>query len=279
MLVRVVTSIAEVDDRRPVAYETLPAPPDARPRRTNAIPASTLSLADTHRITTQIHGRTVDVFVFDHHRSAFALWCHAAARLGRPLTLMTLDRHFDLQAPRAAAPDHRSPLEELDRFARHRLAPSNDDHIRAAMEAGAIGDGLFIARSHAPDDFDALQLWTDARGMTHRCLAARTVGERRSACDAFVEASQEIALDLDLDCFTTRSDGHPDEVLAWDRERIDAFLRPPGSDAFWSAVLERTRVITLAREPFHCGGFAQGARLWLDFAEVFFERLLGVPQP
>jgi len=250
-----------------------------RVRGIKAIATPTLSLADVHRVTTEIRGRTVDVFIFDHHRSAFALWCLAAARLGRPLTLVTLDRHFDLQPPRAAAPDHRSPLEALDLFARHRLAPSNDDHIRAAMEAGALCDGLFIARSHQPADFDALQDWTDPHGRAHRCLSARTVAERRSACDAFVEASQDIALDLDLDCFTTRSDGHPDEVLAWDRERIDAFLRPPGSDAFWSAVLERTRVATLAREPFHCGGFAQGARLWLDFAEVFFERLLGVPQP
>lgn len=192
---------------------------------------------------------------------------------------MTLDRHFDLQTPRAAAPDHRSPLDELDRFARHALAPSNDDHIRAAMEAGAITDGLFLARSHEPADLDALREWTDARGLTHRSLTARTVAERKGACDALVEEAEDIVLDLDLDCFTTRSDGHPDEVLAWDRERIEGFLRPPGSDPFWSAVLERTRLITLAREPYHCGGLAQGARLWLDFAEVFFERLLGVPQP
>lgn len=197
----------------------------------------------------------------------------------RPLTLVTLDRHFDLQPPRAVAPDHRVSLEELDAFARHRLAPSNDDHIRAAMAAGAINDGLFIARSHEPVDFDALGAWTDDQGRRHRCVAAKTVALRGSAADQLVEAASDIVLDVDLDCFTTRSDGHPDEVLAWDAERIDAFLRPPGSDAFWNSVFKRTRLVTIAREPFHCGGFAHGARLWLDFAEVFFERLLNVPQP
>lgn len=241
--------------------------------------APTLALADVHRVTTEIRGRTVEVFLFDHHRSSFALWCHVAARLGRPLSLVTLDRHFDLEPPRAPAPDHRVPLEELDLFARHRLAPSNDDHIRAAMEAGAISDGLFVARSHEPRDFPALRDWTDARGMSHRSVVARTIAERRPDADAFVERAQDIVLDIDLDCFTTRSDGHPDEVLAWDRERIDSFLRPPGSEPFWAAILERTRVVTIAREPFHCGGFAQGARLWLDMADVFFERLLEVPQP
>ncbi|MBI5544373.1 MAG: hypothetical protein HY901_10815, partial [Deltaproteobacteria bacterium] len=65
----------------------------------------------------------------------------------------------------------------------------------------------------------------------------------------------------------------------WDAEHIDAFLRPPDSERFWGPVLERTRLVTLAREPYHCGGLERGARLWRDFSEVFFGRLLGVPAP
>lgn len=232
-----------------------------------------------HRVTAPVAGRLTDIYIFDHHRSAFALWCQAAAELKHPLTLVTLDRHFDLEPPRAQAPDHRAPLDELDAFARHRLAPSNDDHVRAAMAAGAIDDGLFIARSHEPADFDSLRSWVDGEGRRHRGVMARTVAERGNAGDELVEAARDVVLDIDLDCFTTRSDAHPDEVLAWDTERIDAYMRPPGSGSFWNAVLERTRLVTIAREPFHCGGFGQGARLWLDFASVFFERVLNVPAP
>jgi hypothetical protein len=88
-----------------------------------------------------------------------------------------------------------------------------------------------------------------------------------------------VVLDIDLDCFTTRSDGHPDEVLCWDAEQIESFLKPPGSERFWTSVLARTQLVTIAREPYHCGGFERAARLWLAFSEVFFRRLLGVPAP
>jgi hypothetical protein len=44
-------------------------------------------------------------------------------------------------------------------------------------------------------------------------------------------------------------------------------------------VLSRTSLVTIAREPYHCGGLDRGAQLWRDFAEVFFRRLLGVPPP
>ncbi len=241
--------------------------------------AATLALADVHRVTTRVAGRPVEVFVFDHHRTAFTVWCDAAARLGKPLRLVTLDRHMDLGVPAALAPDHRSPLEELDGFARHRLAPSNDDHIVAAMEAGAISDALVIARSHRPPDLGRFQPFRDRRGVAHPTAFADTVDALSPEQLALVQQGGELVLDVDLDCFTTMSDGHLDEVLTWDREQIEGFLLPPDSAPFWSAVLAQTRIVTLAREPYHCGGFGRGAKLWLDFAEVFFSQLLGVPPP
>jgi len=75
------------------------------------------------------------------------------------------------------------------------------------------------------------------------------------------------------------SDAHPDEVVPWDAEHIDAFLRPPDWERFWAPLFQRTCLVTIAREPYHCGGLSRGARLWAEFAEVFFRRLLGVPAP
>lgn len=239
----------------------------------------TLALADVHRATTELDGRIVDVFIFDHHRTAFTLWCHAAKERGGALTLLTLDRHFDFEPAPADVPAFTSSLAELDLFARHRLEPSNDNHVRAAMQSGAIDDALAIARSHAPSDLGTLALWHDADGRAHRLIDAPTLDRRPSTFDDALDQAHALVFDVDLDCFTTRSDAHPDEVLAWDGERIEAFLAPPGTEHFWAAVRKKTQLITLAREPFHSGGFAQAARLWLDFSEVFFERILRVPAP
>lgn len=239
----------------------------------------TLALADVHRVTTEVGANRLEIRVFDHHRTAFTLWSRAAAALGRAPTLLTLDRHMDFGTPTRAPPPHDAPLPELDAYARHVLATSNDDHIVAAMQAGAIGDAVVVARSHEPPDLQAFRPYVDPSGRTHRCRFAPTLGALLAAREPLLDDAAELVLDVDLDCFTTRSDGHPDEVLPWDAARIDAFLRPPGAETFWPSVLARVRLVTIAREPFHCGGFERGARLWLDFSEVFFRRLLGVPAP
>ncbi len=238
-----------------------------------------LQLAHVHRIGTRIGGQAREVFVFDHHRSAFTVWCHAAQALGAPLTLLSLDRHLDLGLPQAPPPELSSTLESLDAYARLALAPTNDDHIAAAMEAGALADAALIARSHAPPSLAAFQPYRDRAGREHRCAFSANLDGASEDVLGLLQQAPAIALDIDLDCFTTLSDAHPDEVLIWDRELIEGFLFPPDSGPFWATVLPKVQVVTLAREPYHCGGLGRGARLWLDFAEVFFRRLLEVPPP
>ncbi|MGC4116730.1 MAG: hypothetical protein QM765_19645 [Myxococcales bacterium] len=237
-----------------------------------------LSLAHVHRVTTHLGERTVDLFVFDHHRSAFPLWARFAAERG-PLTLVTLDRHMDLERPASPPPAYASPLEELDAYARWKLSPRNDDHVLAALDCGALTDAVVLARSHAPTGLAGLHLYKDAGGRSHRVEVARTVEDAGPEALALVRSAGRIALDVDLDCFTTLSDAHLDEVVTWDAEHIDAFLRPPGSEDLWRQVLAKVCVVTIAREPYHCGGLERGARLWGEFSRVFFGRLLGVPAP
>ncbi len=237
-----------------------------------------LSLAHVHRVTTRLGERPVELFVFDHHRGAFPLWARFAQEAG-PLTLVTLDRHMDLERPAHPPPALSSPLRELDEYARWRLSPRSDDHVLAAMEAGAVGDAAVFARSHAPADLAGLHPYKDAGGRSHRVEIARTVEDASPEALGLVRSAERVALDVDLDCFTTLSDAHPDEVVPWDAEHIDAFLRPPGSEELWRLVLARVCVVTLAREPYHCGGLERGARLWGEFSRVFFGRLLGVPAP
>jgi hypothetical protein len=186
---------------------------------------------------------------------------------------------MDLERPARLLPPEARSVEALDGYARFGLSPRNDDHVVAAMEAGAIGDAVILARSHQPPSLDAFRPYLDAGGRAHRCAFAGSVDRAGPEALELIAAAPAIALDVDLDCFTTRSDGHHDEVLAWDAELIDAFLRPPDSQAFWGPVLARTRVVTVAREPYHCGGFGRSATLWTAFADCFFGRLLGVPAP
>ncbi len=233
-----------------------------------------------------------DAFLFDPHRLALPAWALAIEEQRRPALLVTLDRHFDLVPP--ADLDHLPPddadLRALDEYARWTLDVRNYDHVIAAMETGLVGDVIAIARGRPRGAFDD-EVWTDRRGRAHRVVRAPTVDRLADAfgtddaapesreARALIESAQDIILDVDLDCFTTMSDADPTEVVPWPRDLIRRHLLPHGSEAFWSTVLARTRVLTIAREPAHCGGILAANRLFEDMAEVLFRELLDVEPP
>ena len=232
-----------------------------------------------------------DAFVFDPHRLALPAW---AAAIGDrpPALLITLDRHFDLVPPAdpAAVPDRSAGLRAIDEHTRWALSVRNTDHIVAAMEAGIVGDVLAIARS-SPQGAHPGETWIDRRGGTHHILRARTVDRlvadwetpaatpEAQRLAAWLKAGVPVLLDIDLDCFTSQSDADPTDVLPWPRHLIREFLLPPGAAPFWDAVLGNCVTLTLAREPYHCGGLGGAARLFLDVSEVLFGELLGVDLP
>lgn len=232
-----------------------------------------------------------DAFLFDPHRLAFPCWALALAD-ARPALLVTLDRHFDLVRPKnvEAVPDASEPLRTLDEYARWQLDFRNYDHILAAMEAGIVGDVIAIARSRPRGALEGNE-YLDRRGEKHVILGASTIDR---LADGFGSASQSpeaqdaegiirnarsVILDIDLDCFTTPSDADPTDVVPWSRELVRRLLRPPGSDPFWDAVLFKSRVLTIAREPLHCGGVIAANRLFEDVSEVLFRELLGTDLP
>lgn len=250
-----------------------------------------LRLAGITRLS--LHGGRgpTDAYVFDPHRLALPSW--ALALEGKPPALLvTLDRHFDLVAPAdpAAVPDRSAGLRAIDEHARWSLAVRNTDHVVAAMEAGLIGDVIAIARAKPAGAIEAPS-WTDRRGGLHRIVRATNVdriadgfgtdapGPGAREVEPLLEGDGPIVLDLDLDCFTTPSDADPTELLPWPRELIRRFLLPEGSAPLWDRILSRCVALTLAREPYHCGGLVAGARLFEEAAPVLFEELLGVELP
>lgn len=232
-----------------------------------------------------------DAFLFDPHRLAFPCWA-LALNGQRPALLVTLDRHFDLVPPRdpAGVPEAAAPLRELDEYARWNLDVRNYDHVLAAMEAGLVADAIVIARARPRHAFEGAE-YIDRRGEKHRILATTTIdriadgfggaGQSPEAQDAeqLIRKARSAILDVDLDCFTSPSDADPTDVVPWPRELIRRQLRPPGSEPFWDAVLFKARVLTIAREPLHCGGVVAANRLFEDVGEVLFRELLGTDLP
>ena len=250
-----------------------------------------LRLAGVTRLALDSRRGPRDAFFFDPHRLALPSWAVALEDRG-PALLVTLDRHFDLVAPAdpAAVPSREAGLQALDAHARWKLDVRNYDHVLAAMEAGIIGDALVLARA-TPRGAFAGAVYTDSRGREHRLIRARSVdavaegfgtpaaSPEARALEAALGEAPTVLLDVDLDCFTSPSDADPTEVLPWPQETIRRFLCPPGSEAFWEAVLSRSLALTLAREPAHCGGILAGNRLLEDALQVLFVELLGAELP
>lgn len=230
-----------------------------------------------------------DAYLFDPHRLALPAWAAALGEAGAPALLVTLDRHFDLVPPAhpERVPDRSAGLRALDEHARWSLDVRNYDHILAAMEAGLVGDALFIARA-APRGAYTADTYTDTRGRVHRLVRVPTVDAAAQAlaldpphqgARALLEGEGPLVLDVDLDCFTSLSDADPTQVLPWPRAAIRDFLLPPDSEAFWERVLARSVALTLAREAHHCGGVLAADALFADASAVLFEELLRTALP
>ena len=230
-----------------------------------------------------------DAYVFDPHRLALSSWA-LGLESRPPALLLTFDRHMDLVAPTGPVPDVSVGVLALDAFVRQSLDVRNVDHILAAMDAGLLTDAWVFARSHPRGAVQGPE-WTDTRGRTHRLTRmprlaplledydAPAPGSLAADFKAALAQHEDVVLDLDLDCFTTPNDADPDVLLSWTREMIRDFLCPPGSEVFWDAVLAKTRVLTLAREPHHCGGLIAAGRLFEELAHVLFRELLQVDLP
>ncbi|MCI0573599.1 MAG: hypothetical protein L0Y66_22905, partial [Myxococcaceae bacterium] len=108
------------------------------------------------------------------------------------------------------------------------------------------------------------------------CPTARPLARE---AEALLSRAGQVLLDVDLDCFTSPSDADPTEVLPWPKGTIRTFLLPEGSGPFWDAVLARCSALTLAREPYHCGGLVASGRLLEEALGVLFGELLGADLP
>lgn len=216
-------------------------------------------------------------FVFDPHRLAMSCWAEVS---DRPSLLLTLDRHFDTVPP-VNPPERGLSVDALDLHAREKLDHRNYDHVLASMSAGLISEAIIVARAKpvgsvtVRDDLitaPTLDLISAEWGTAH----ATPEGKRAFAA---VERAKSIILDVDLDCFTTPSDADPTTIVPWSLELIRDFIKPRGSEAFWSSVLGKCVGFTFAREPSHCGGLIASGRLFEHACQVLFVELFQTDLP
>lgn len=246
-----------------------PSPEALEPLRLAGV--TRVSLAPRH---------TFEAFLFDPHRLALGSWAYAMehARVEGPATLLTFDRHFDLVPPGQPAnvPDRTAGFLALDAHARLQLDVRNVDHIVAAMEAGLVGDVVALARSSPRGALES-DRWIDRRGKRHAITRAPSLAEFLDVGGRLPEGP--VLLDIDLDAFTTLQEVEPHDVLLWSRLQARRLLVPEGCGDFWMDVLPRTVALTVALEPYHCGGITRGHVLFLECGPAIFEELLGVGVP
>lgn len=215
-------------------------------------------------------------FVFEAHRLALSCWAELSA--GRPLLLLSMDRHFDTVLPQHW-PGADTSWASLESYAREQLDVRNFDHILAAMRAHVVSDAILIARAKpvgaVTSDWEGHALITSPTldGITADWGSARASPEGKRAYEA-IERASAIVLDVDIDCFTSPSDAEPTTVVPWPIELIREFVRPKGSQAFWEQVLPKCVGLTVAKESGHCGGLVAGGRLFEATAQEICVELL-----
>lgn len=228
------------------------------------------------------------VFIFKNHRTSFYYWCKARKEFGisDSFFVVTMDKHNDLfpLLPEKIAEIQTLDLNNLvkvEDFVKNKLKKLNDDYIFAAMEAGVIGDILIMS-----PDVHALSLkeYPDKLGRIHRifhCIWPGDLsGTRGMLTDSIdpenrelirsigydTNGNQNIALDIDLDFFTYF---YCDKIYVIREENFKDIF---SDDCLIWWIYNRARLITIAKEPWACGGAQNSKRILRLLDKYFLQR-------
>lgn len=239
--------------------------------------------------------------------------------LPKPCKVVMMDRHHDGLAPRKAetmdairrlrAEGITYPA--LIEFTRDALSSLDDDWLRAGMELGMFTDAVVFGveedLGENPFSFvDHLgqehRIWTN-RGLPGECFGhqgnlsdlARSYAlealwdlldwEMRAEGFGFKQGAETVLVSLDLDAFVMPWE---DFTFAWRTEVwASRFLDSStyGTASGWSgkrftqALLKRAGMLTIAREPKHCGEEVEMQQVFDDLNRFVFDGALGEVRP
>jgi len=233
--------------------------------------------------------------------------------LPKPCTLVTFDRHDDTLPPYENCLAQIKQLRlkgfdiddllflsrELDEkeFAWQVLSPLNDDWITAGMELGLIDDVV----SFGADCYDdRSEVYTDHCGELHYLERIESLpGSSLNRELGNIYANQTLLqilgwqpnngftgdknflLDIDLDCFTFEHDG---VYSLWETEHYESeFIRDFYDNIGWTGqrfihdLIDKSGLITIAREPEHCGSWENSNTVLQMVNSYLFSNRLNLP--
>lgn len=195
--------------------------------------------------------RCVTVDLFDNHRLMF-FSILSNRKTDSPLNLISIDYHLDLVEPYESEKEKLLKLDlrsekEVAFFVWHNLNPLNDNHILSAAYLNLLSDIIILTK-----DTDTInRKYLDKDGKEHNVYLYND-------CNSFVERIKmvkgNILLDIDLDYFVEKSrDQNGNEIIKYEPKRKDYTIFNKRAKLM-QYCKDKLEMITIAREPEHCGG-------------------------
>lgn len=260
-------------------------------------------------VNTVLNGK--NCFLHKEHRWILPLlgWSQYKNLLPTPCTIVTFDRHNDCMCPRAESINHLRILRdkgvqvqdlidlcrETDDFD-YTLATGNDDWLIAAMELGMIENAIIFGiypRDHECEDstytdhleqkhfierplfFPGKLLDRDLGDYCHEDKYQKLrniLGWKRK--DGFQE-EKIFMLDFDLDCFVIEYKDYyvpwPDEIFEEEFCKQSYKMLGWSGQTFMKELIKHAGIITIAKEPDHCGSDEKANYVLMKLIKYFFD--------
>lgn len=250
------------------------------------------------------------VYLHNEHRWVLPiLWAaQESGELNKSCTHLMFDRHHDFANIAESSRDKIATMvqagttqDNIIELCNYDLCKANDDWIRAGMELGLIGSSVTFGAAfvnlgddmtfldHACNRHSFYQLGHPGDEMGGR-LGDIAVKERHeqlwrilgwehiSGYDFdFTPSSSVFWLDIDLDCFAVEWNGYkfpwPDKIWANTLRIQSQYSTPNDGWGLWfiRKLIDRASLITIAREPRHCGSEAESDQILEKVNENFFD--------
>lgn len=248
-----------------------------------------------------------ECYVHDEHRWVLPIIFDAQERqvLPRPCILVMFDAHDDALSPSCMdkitkMKEDGFDIEDIISLCENSLSGNNDDWVRSGMELGLIAGtvifGVEKSKEHDPYNYrPEFNNMPDLKFLGHPGSALEYQGvlvdHTKANCCSELRAMLEwspnrgfspvtddnrILLDFDLDCFIVRyrlgryKFPWPDEVFEGE------YPEESKAKGFMDELINRAGLITIAREPVHCGGAAKSDQVLHKVNRFFFDDELSI---
>lgn len=253
------------------------------------------------------------VYIHDEHRFVLPILreCQLKGELPMPCNLILFDAHTDCSPfdneSRINATDKSLTQSEFVDICNNRLAKDDGNWVKAGFEFGLIKDILIFGVNRDSNPFPD-DLYRDGQGQEHKIFIFSSfpvdelhstgwlinipkMEENKPMMDIiewgfqegrgfnFLNENKNLALVIDLDCFTI---DWKDELILWPDECFEAKFSKPKGYHKWSgykfinSLLPKLGTITIAKEPDYCGDMASANKLLNQVNKYLFEDKLKI---